>query len=399
MDILDLQIIAGITRKLSWFFHTTLVVIFMGCSTESQINDVSKTNGSVEKMIFGSIENENIYLFVLTNTSGIEMKVTNYGGIITSFKTPDKNGILEDIVLGYDSLEHYIANNSPYFGAIIGRYGNRISKGKFTINENEYQLAANNNGNHLHGGLKGFDKVVWTANEQTFNDGVGIKLIYLSRDGEEGYPGNLNVEVTYKLGNDNSLMIFYTATTEKPTIINLTQHTYFNLSGDFKEDILNHKLTLNSGIYLPVDETLIPTGELRSVTNTAFDFTAPHLVGERINDDDDQITIGLGYDHCWIIDKSDDITQELTQAATLYHEASGRVMDVYTSEPALQFYSGNFLDGTITGKQGVTYSQRFGLCLETQHYPDSPNQAGFPSTLLAPGEVYETTTIYKFSTE
>lgn len=326
--------------------------------------------------------------YTLTNKNGVSMSVINYGGIITRLSTPDKNGVLEDIVLGYDSLSGYL-KETPYFGAIVGRYGNRIANGKFTLDGQTYSLAQNNNGQHLHGGIKGFDKVFWTIEQA----GTGkLRLTYLSKDMEEGYPGNLNVEVTYELTDDNELKIAYTATTDKKTIVNVTQHSYFNLSGNAKRDILNHELTLYADKFVPVNNVLIPTGELKDVTGTPFDFRKQTAIGLRTNDKDQQLEFAGGYDHCWVLSSSDSIRH----AATVYEPASGRVLDVYTTEPGIQFYAGNFLDGSLTGKQGVVYKHRYGLCLETEHFPDSPNQKSFPSTELKPGEVYKTYTTYKF---
>jgi aldose 1-epimerase len=322
----------------------------------------------------------------------VEVHVINYGGIITHLKTPDKNGVMEDIVLGYDSLDGYL-KESPFFGALIGRYGNRIGKGKFKIDGQEYSLVQNNNGQHLHGGIKGFDKVFWDIQEISSDKGKALRLTYLSKDMEEGYPGNLNVTVDYVLTDNNELDINYSATTDKKTVVNLTQHTYFNLSGNVKGDILDHVLQLEADQFVPVDKTLIPTGKLAPVAGTPFDFTKPTAVGQRINEKNEQLTIAGGYDHCWVLSSKD----SLKTAGTLYHPASGRNIEVLTTEPGIQFYSGNFLTGSITGKNGVVYKHRFGLCLETEHFPDSPNQPSFPSVLLEPGQTYQTKTIYRFS--
>lgn len=332
--------------------------------------------------------------YTLTNKNGVEMQVMNYGGIITSLRVPDKNGVVEDVVLGYDSLSGYL-KTTPYFGAIVGRYGNRIANGKFKLDGKTYTLAQNNNGQSLHGGIKGFDKVYWSIEETTSAEGPSVKLKYTSKDMEEGYPGNLAVEVVYTLTNDNALKIDYTATTDKKTVINLTQHSYFNLTGNGKRDILEHVVTLAADKFVPVGKTLIPTGKLMDVANTPFDFRTPTAVGARIDSKDQQIAMGGGYDHCWVLTGAD----STKAAATVYEPTSGRVVDVYTTEPGIQFYSGNFLDGTITGKGGVVYTKRFGLCLETEHFPDSPNQPSFPSVVLNPGETYKTQTVYKFSTK
>jgi aldose 1-epimerase len=306
---------------------------------------------------------------------------------------PDKNDVYQDITLGFDSLEQY-TKGGAYFGAIIGRYGNRIAKGKFNLEGKTYTLAVNNIGNHLHGGINGFDKVVWDA-LSIDGDEPSLKLIYKSKDGEEGYPGTLNVTVVYTLQKDNALRIDYSAETDKTTVINLTNHAYFNLSGDMSKTILDHEVVLNADKYLPVDKTLIPTGELRPVLGTAFDFTKPFKVGARISDTSDvQIKYGGGYDHAWILTQNTE--GPLRLAATVTEPTSGRVMEVLTTEPAIQFYTGNFLDG-VKGKGGVAYQKRSALCLETEHYPDAPNQAAFPTTVLKPKEVYKTTTVYRFS--
>jgi aldose 1-epimerase len=335
-------------------------------------------------------------LYTMKNRNGMEIKVTNYGGIITSWTAADRNGTYEDVVLGYDSIGGYL-RESPYFGALIGRYGNRIAKGRFMLDGKTYTLATNNIGNHLHGGLKGFDKVVWNASiVDPDGPNPALRLTYRSPDGEEGYPGNLDVEVVYQLNNDDALQIRYQATTDKPTVVNLTQHSYFNLTGGVKRDILDHQVQLQADRFLPVDETLIPTGELRPVKGTVFDFTTPTAIGARINDPkDQQIKFGGGYDHCWVL--SGPGATALHPAAAVLEPVSGRFMEVSTSEPAIQFYTGNFLDGKITGKNGVVYRHRYGFCLETEHYPDSPNQPSFPGTVLRPGETYRSETVYKFS--
>jgi len=335
-----------------------------------------------------------VRLYTLSNKNGLSTTVTNYGGIIVDLMVPDKDGKMGDIVLGYEKVEDYV-KDSPYFGALIGRYGNRIGKGGFVLDGVTYDLAINNGQNHLHGGLKGFDKVVWHAAEEQSPDGPSLKLHYLSKDGEEGYPGNLDVNVTYTLTNENELKIDYQATTDKTTICNLTQHSYFNLKGQGNGNILGHDLMINADNFTPVDEGPIPTGEIRSVENTPMDFRKSTLIGERIDVDDQQIKYGLGYDHNWLLNKK---SNEMTLAASVYEPQSGRCMEVWTTEPGIQFYSGNFLDGSNIGKSGKVYNHRNGFCLETQHYPDSPNKSNFPSVVLRPGEKYETTTIYKFLT-
>ncbi|UCC96365.1 MAG: galactose mutarotase [Phycisphaerales bacterium] len=349
---------------------------------------------NIEKRLFGKTDQADVvHIYTLTNANGCEVKITNYGGIVVSLKVPDKTGKLGDVVLGYETLDKYI-EKSPYFGALIGRYGNRIGKGKFTLDGRVYTLAVNNGENHLHGGIVGFDKAVWNAKEIKQPDAVGLELTYLSGDGEEGYPGNLSVTVRYLWTDDNELKIDYTATTDRLTIVNLTNHSYFNLAG--KGDILGHELMIDADRFTPVDEGLIPTGELRSVAETPMDFRKPMTIGARIEQDDEQLKFGLGYDHNWVLNRYDG---SLRRVARVCESTTGRIVEVYTTEPGLQFYSGNFLDGTITGKCGAVYQQRYGLCLETQHFPDSPNKPDFPSTLLKPGERYTSTTIYKFTTQ
>jgi aldose 1-epimerase len=357
---------------------------------------VSKQKGkmNIQKQVFGKTSDGTpVDLYTLINKNGMEAKITNYGGIVVSLTAPDREGKFSDIVLGVNTLEEYIKGH-PYFGCIVGRYGNRIAQGMFTLNGVKHTLAKNNGENHLHGGIKGFDKVVWTAKEiKGNNDGVGLQLTYVSKDGEEGYPGNLTSIVTYTLTNKNELKIDYSATTDKDTIVNLTHHSYFNLAGEGSGDILNHELMINADKFTPIDKTLIPLGELRNVKGTPMDFTKPTSIGARINNEDDQISFGLGYDHNWVINKE---KKGLTLAATVYESTTGRLMEVHTTEPGIQFYSGNFLDGTIKGKSGKIYEKRFGLCLETQHFPDSPNKPQFPSTVLKPGQKYTQTTIYRF---
>jgi aldose 1-epimerase len=349
---------------------------------------------SIKKQAFGKTEGgKSVDFYTLTNANGLKAEIMTYGGIVTSLQVPDRNGNLADIVLGYDSLDEYIKNN-PYFGALIGRYGNRIGKGKFTLNGVEYTLATNNGPNHLHGGIKGFDKVVWNAEPMQTDQGPALKLTYLSHDGEEGYPGNLSCTVIYTLTNDNELKISYEAETDKATVVNLTHHSYFNLGGHNSGDILGHELMLNADYFTPVDEGLIPTGEIRPVKGTPMDFTKPTAIGARINQDDTQLKYGLGYDHNWVLNKKD---AEMSLAAKVYEPKTGRVMEIYTTEPGIQFYSGNFLDGTNVGKGGTAYKHRTGFCLETQHFPDSPNKPNFPSVVLKPSEKYTQLTIHRFS--
>ncbi|GIK37763.1 MAG: aldose 1-epimerase [Chloroflexota bacterium] len=330
--------------------------------------------------------------FTLTNKNGVSTKITNYGGIVMSLNVPDKAGQFGDVVLGFDTVEGYLKPH-PYFGALIGRYGNRIANGKFTLEGKDYTLAQNDGPNSLHGGLQGFDKVIWDAKPLDTADGPALELTYLSKDGEEGYPGNLLVKITYTLTHDNALRIDYTATSDETTVINLTHHSYFNLAGAGNCDILDHDLLLNAPHFTPIDETLIPTGEIKPVTGTPFDFTQPARIGLRINQDDEQLKFGLGYDHNWVLNNTDGA---LALAARVTEPGSGRVMEVWTTEPGIQFYSGNFLDGSNTGKGGKIYRHRSGFCLETQHFPDSPNQPNFPPTVLKASQTYTSTTVYKF---
>jgi len=358
----------------------------------------AKQKMNIEVKPFGQTPlGEKVDLYSLANSHGLKAEIMTYGAIVVALQVPDRQGRVDDIVLGYGNLTEYLAKN-PYFGAIVGRYGNRIAKGKFTLDGVEYSLAANDGENHLHGGIKGFDKVVWKAEPIKHRDSVGLKLMYLAKDAEEGYPGNVSCTVTYTLTERNELKIEYLATTDKPTVVNLTHHGYFNLTG-CQRDILGHEIMLNADRFTPVDAGLIPTGELRLVKGTAMDFTRPTPIGDRVGPDavnrDEQLKFGGGYDHNWVLNGGGRV---LMLAARVYEATTGRVMEVLTTEPGIQFYCGNFLDGTITGKDGIVYKHRYGFCLETQHYPDSPNKPNFPSTVLRPGEKYETTTIYRFST-
>jgi aldose 1-epimerase len=347
---------------------------------------------SFSKEDFGQSDGKKVELYTLTNRNGVEAKITTYGGIVVSLKVPDKQGKLSDIVLGYDNLEGYLQDTS-YFGALIGRYGNRIAKGRFKLNGTEYKLATNNGENHLHGGVKGFDKVVWNGRAAKTTNGVKLTLTYQSHDMEEGYPGNLFVTVAYTLTNANELRIDYSATTDKDTIVNLTHHSYFNLAGEGNGDILKHQLMINASRFTPVDPGLIPTGELRNVKGTPFDFFQPTPIGSRIDTEDEQLKIGRGYDHNFVINGPSGV---LRKAASVSEETTGRVIEVWTTEPGMQFYTGNFLSGK-PGKGGKPYQFRYGFCLETQHYPDSPNHPLFPTTGLKKGARYQSTTIYRFS--
>lgn len=339
---------------------------------------------------------DDIKLFSFKNDNGVAIQVTNYGATITSIKVPDRDGNVADIALGYDDVSKYMnAVDKPYFGAIVGRYGNRIAGGEFSLDGESYTLAKNNGPNHLHGGVIGFDKVVWNAKPLNGGEWKGVELKYRAKDGEEGYPGNLQMTVTYKLHDDNRLAVEYLATTDKATPVNLTQHTYFNLKGEGEGDILGHELMINASRFTPVDDTLIPTGDLVDTAGTPFDFTKAKAIGRDIEQSHEQLEFGLGYDHNFVVDGT---PGEMRLAARVYEPTSGRVMEVRTQEPGIQFYCGNFLDGRLKGKSGKTYIHRGGFCLETQHFPDSPNQPNFPTTILKPGEEYKTKTVFAFST-
>ena len=348
----------------------------------------------VKKEAFGSTpDGKSVKLYTLADPHGMEVRVMTYGGIIVSVKTPDKAGNFADVTLGFDTLDAYLAKN-PFFGALVGRYGNRIGNARFTLDGKEYTLAKNNGPNALHGGLKGFDKVVWQAHSFEKGSAVGLVLKYTSVDGEEGYPGTLHVTVTYTLDDKNEFRIDYHATTDKATPVNLTNHTYFNLAGEGSGSILGEELMLSADHYTPVDSTLIPTGKISSVKGTPLDFTKPTAIGARINDHYEQLVFGGGYDHNFVINRQG---PGLVLAARAYDPTSGRVLEVDTTEPGVQFYTGNFLDG-VHGKHGHIYNKRDAFCLETQHYPDSPNKPNFPSTILRPGETYHSVTVWKFST-
>lgn len=346
----------------------------------------------ITRQSFGHFGNIPVDLFTLTNHNGIRVGITNYGGIVVSLLAPDRNGQLADVVLGFDTLEEYIANN-PYFGALIGRYGNRIGQGKFQLDGVAYALAQNNGVNHLHGGPAGFNRVVWQPQIVDAEDGVALQLTYQSKDGEEGYPGNLGVVVVYTLTHQNELRIDYAAAADAPTIVNLTNHSYFNLAGS--GDILDHVVWLDADRFTPTDANLIPTGELRSVEDTPMDFRQPTRIGERIDAEYEPLQLADGYDHNWVLNHT---PGQLDRVAAVSEPTSGRQLEVFTTQPGVQFYSGNFLR-TLPGKNGQTYQKRYGLCLETQHFPDSPNHAHFPSTVLRPGQGYRQTTVFKFSVE
>jgi aldose 1-epimerase len=389
-------------------FHArTLLLTFLsgsimsGCQSSPPPSNPAATAAStppaaratLARSSFGTLpDGTALDLFTLTNAAGTRVRVTNYGGIITSLETADRTGALGDIVLGYDAIDGYL-KETPYFGAIIGRYGNRIAKARFTLDGKTYTLAANNGANHLHGGIKGFDKVVWKAEPFERGGEVGLVLRYTSADGEEGYPGRLDATVTYTLTDANELVFDYRATTDKRTHVNLTQHTYFNLAGDGTRDVLGHEVQILADRYTPVDAGLIPTGELAPVEGTPFDFRTPTAIGARVNDAHPQIKLGGGYDHNFVVNRSGD---GLVRVARVSEPTTGRTLEVETTEPGVQFYTGNFLDGSITGKSGRVYKHRYGFCLETQHFPDSPNQKAFPSTVLEPGAEYKTTTRFRF---
>ncbi len=376
-----------------------LALINVQCKNENKeqpenSDQSAQKDNPVLKTDFGSTpDGEPVELYTLRNKNGIEVEIITYGGRITSLKAPDKDGNFENVVLGFDSIENYTSDN-PYFGALIGRYGNRIAKGEFTLDGETYTLPKNDGENHLHGGVKGFDKVVWQAEEGDENN--SLKLTYISEDMEQGYPGNLETVVVYKLNEDNSLDVTYEATTDKKTVVNLTQHAYFNLSANFDQKILDHLIEINADEFLPVNQTLIPTGEMKEVEGTAFDFREPKLIGEDISKDneEEQLRLGQGYDHNWILN---DQGSGMRFAASAHHPESGRFMEVHTDEPGIQLYTGNFLDGTLPQPNGGTYAHRTGFCLETQHYPNSPNEENFPSVVLEPGETYSSKTSFKFS--
>lgn len=339
---------------------------------------------------------ERVDVITIGNRNGIVVRVATYGGIIVALHAPDRDGRLDDIVLGHDDVTGYVTD-SPYFGAIVGRYGNRIAGGRFMLDGEAYALAVNNGPNHLHGGLRGFDKVVWRAAPFMRGDASGVLLSHTSPDGDEGYPGTLDVEVTYTLNDRDELSVGYRATTDRPTVVNLTQHSYFNLAGTKRDDVLDHELTLYAARYVPVDETLIPIGTLAPVSETPFDFRTSTPIGARIDAPDAQIARGRGYDHTFVVDTTDDVL--LKRAAHVREPVSGRTLGVHTTEPGVQLYTGNFLDGSIRGKGGRRYGRRSGFCLETQHFPNSPNEPRFPTTTLRPGTEFRSTTVFRFGTD
>ena len=373
----------------------SIVVLTLAAGGQLFAQAASSTSAhGVQQQPFGTRDGRPVNLYTLTNSHGIEIRVMNYGGIILSIRVPDRKGQLADIVLGHETMEGYIPN-PPYLGAIVGRYANRIANGSFTLDGKTYTLPKNDGPNTLHGGTtKTFDKVIWES--QPLKGKNAVSFTYLSADGEEGFPGNLKVTVTYTLTDSNELVIDYDATTDKATPINVSQHSYFNLKGEGIGDILDHEIMINADKFTPVDKNLIPAGELRPVKGTPLDFTTSTRVGARIDDSYDQIVLAHGYDHNWVINRKGD---GLTLAARVYEPTTGRVLEVTTTQPGVQFYTGNFLDGTVTGKAGHVYKRRYGLCLETQHFPDSPNHPDFPSTILRPGEKFHQETVFKFSTK
>ena len=377
------------TRRLSPAY---VAVVVLALSPLLLAQSTSKSG--VQQQSFGTHDGRPITLYTLTNSHGVEVRAMNYGGIILSIRVPDRKGQLADIVLGHETLDGYVPN-PPYIGAIVGRYANRIANGTFTLDGKTYTLPKNDGPNTLHGGTdKTFNKVVWDGEAPKGKTGVAFS--YLSKDGDDGFPGNLKVKVSYTLTDANELIIDYEATTDKSTPVNLSQHSYFNLAGEGTSDILNHEVMINADRFTPVDKNLIPTGELRPVKGTPLDFTTSTRVGARIDDTYDQMVLAHGYDHNWAINRKG---EGLVLAARVYEPTSGRVMEVSTTQPGVQFYTGNFLDGTVTGKQGHVYKRRYGLCLETQHFPDSPNHPDFPSAILKPGETFHAKTVFKFSTK
>ena len=385
-------------RRMALAGLSVLLVAAVGFSGALASNNTHEPGSpSVTKEPFGSVGGKAVDIYTLTNSNGMEVKILTYGGIIQSVKVPDRRRHFENVTLGFDNLTDYV-ERSPYFGCITGRYANRIALGKFTLDGVTYQLPINNPPNSLHGGTVGFDKHVWAATVIQNRDGVGLKLTDTSPNGDQGYPGTLKSEVVYLLTDRNQIRMDYRATTDKATIVNLTNHAYWNLEGEGSGSIEDHILELNASHYTPVDPTLIPTGAIDPVAGTPMDFTRATAIGDRIRDGFEQLVIGRGYDHNWVLDRHGAHDTSMIRAARVLEPDSGRVLEIFTTEPGIQFYSGNFLDGTLVGTSGRMYRQGDGFALETQHYPDSPNKPNFPSTVLRPGNVYETTTIYQFST-
>lgn len=373
-------------KTIKLFILSLVAVVFAMTSC----NQASKNKEMVKQEIFGTLKGKEVYLYTLTNKAGNVIKLTNYGAKINWIEVPDKNGDKDNITFGYDTFEGTVAGDK-YFGAIVGRYANRIAKGRFTLDGVEYQLPINDGPNSLHGGPDGWHSVVWDGEIMKDSKFPAVKFSYISPDMEEGYPGTVSVEVVYTWTDNNEIVMDYKCTTDKKTIVNVTNHAYFNLHGAGNGDILDHILTLKASAFTPIDSVMIPTGEIRPVANTPFDFTTPHAIGERINEPNEQLILGKGYDHNYILDNVDSVD------ATVYDPVSGRVLEVITDEPGMQFYSGNFLDGTQIGHGGKPYNYRSGFCLEADHFPDSPNHPDFPSTVLNPGDTLKTQTIYRFS--
>jgi aldose 1-epimerase len=376
-------------------YHSIFAIMLVLISTPALPQEPAMSAQSIVTKPFGKTsEGTDVHLYILQNKSGAKVSITDYGATIAAIQVPDRSGKLADVVLGYDSLQGYETGTS-YFGGLIGRYGNRIGGAKFTLDGQTFLLAKNDGRNSLHGGKRGFNKVVWTAHEPFSKDGQTLELTYVSKDGEEGYPGTLSVRVRYTWTDRNELRVQYFAQTDKPTVVNLTNHSYFNLTGDSRKDILGHMLQLEAPRFTPIDDGLIPTGELRKVEGTPFDFRTPVAIGKRIADSDAQLKLGKGYDHNWVLAGGNG----LNLAARVVEPVTGRVLEIRTTEPGVQFYSGNFLDGAAGGKNGSDLAYRSGFCLETQHFPDSPNRANFPSTTLRPGQTYQTQTTYRFEVE
>ena len=371
-------------KRTIYYLGILLLMISNSCQEPAKTKHISEET-------FGEIDGKEVFLHTLTNNTGSQVKITNYGAKVVWISVPDRNGELENITFGYETLADYEAGDK-YFGAVVGRYANRIAKGQFTLDDQVYSLAINNEPNTLHGGPGGWHSVVWDVEETTFNERPALHYTYESPDGEEGYPGNMKAEVFYSWTDDHQLRINYVVSAEQRSVLNITNHAYFNLKGAGEGDILDHELQIMASNFIPVDSTLIPTGELRPVAGTPFDFIDPHLVGERIGEQYDQLILGRGYDHCYVLDDPGDLEVD----AIVYEPASGRVLEMRTDQPAVQFYCGNFLDGSQKGHGGKVYEYRGGLCLETQHYPDSPNQPDFPSVIIEPGKPFSSFTIYKF---
>jgi aldose 1-epimerase len=378
-------------------FKTSLAVGLMAAVVAGCATSGSHTKSSVTRSDFGKTpDGQAVDLYTLKNSKGAEACIMTYGGVMEKLLVPDRNGTVADVVLGFDTLDGYLQPGVPYFGALIGRYGNRIGGAQFTLDGQTYSLAKNDHGNTLHGGLKGFDKVLWTARPSVGAHGPELVLAYVSKDGEEGFPGNLEVTAIYTLTDDNELRVEFSAKTDKPTVVNLTDHSYFNLAGQGNGDILNHVVYINADRTTPTDEHLIPTGALADVTGTPFDFRTPTTIGLRINDPNTVLQYGPGYDHNWVINNP---PGQFGLQARVVEPNSGRVLEVWSDQPGLQFYAGNFLDGTLTGKDGKVYQRRTAFCMEPQHFPDSPNKPAFPSVELKPGQTYHSTIVYKFGTQ